>query len=55
MLCGVKPKCPITGIPAVKIRSMLSLTSLPPSNLIAWAPLSFIIRIAELNASFEFA
>ena len=38
MLCGVKPKCPITGIPAHTILEIDSYDSLPPSTFTAPAP-----------------
>ena len=50
---GVNPKCPITGIPAVKILSTDSITSDPPSNFTACASDSFIILIADRRAFFE--
>ena len=41
----------ITGIPAFKIRFMDSFTSLPPSIFTACPPLSFIILMADRNAT----
>ena len=50
---GVKPRCPITGIPAERIRFTDSITSSPPSSFTESAAVSFIIRIEELSASIE--
>ena len=50
---GVSPKCPITGTPALNILTTDSLISEPPSTLMAWAPDSFIILMADLKASEE--
>ena len=51
--CGVNPRCPITGMPAVSILSTDSIISLPPSNLTACAPDSFIILIEDSRATRE--
>jgi hypothetical protein len=43
MDCGVKPRWPITGIPAERILLIDSIISSPPSILMACAPDSFIL------------
>ena len=49
--CGVNPICPITGIDAFTIASILSQTSIPPSNLTACARPSLISLPALTTAS----
>ena len=48
---GISPRCPMMGIPALRIRFTVPMISSPPSSLRASAWLSFIIRIAEANPS----
>ena len=50
--CGVRPICPITGIDAFTIASILSHTSKPPSNFTACALPSFISLPAFTTASY---
>jgi len=53
MHCGVNPRCHITGIPALRILSMLSGASKLHSSVTIDAPVSFIIITADANACFE--
>jgi hypothetical protein len=48
-----EPRWPITGTPAEIMRFTDSMISSPPSILMPWAPVSFIIRMVEMSASFE--
>ena len=49
--CGVRPRCPITGMPASTRRSTTRTTGRPPSILTAAAPPSFSKRPALRTAS----
>ena len=49
--CGVKPTCPMTGMSALTIASMMCRDLIPPSNLTACARPSCMSRAAFLNAS----
>ena len=50
-LCGVKPMCAMTGMPADTIRRICSALRTPPSSLTACAPVSFMNRNAVCSAS----
>ncbi len=50
-LCGVKPMCAITGMPARTIRLICFALRTPPSSFTAWQPVSFMNRIAVASAS----
>ncbi len=49
-LCGVKPMCAITGIPACVSFSTAGTTVRPPSSFTACTPASFMKRTAVWNA-----
>ena len=49
-LCGVKPMCAMTGMPALVIASICAATRRPPSSLTAWQPPSFMNRTAVRRA-----
>ena len=51
--CGVSPRCPMTGIPAERMRLTDSRISSPPSIFTASASVSFMMRMAESSATFE--
>ena len=53
VMAGHETTIPITGMPADRIRVMDSWISRPPSSLTELAPVSFMMRMAELRASFE--
>ncbi len=48
--CGVKPTCPITGMPALVSASTCAATCRPPSSFTAWQPPSFMNRTAVRRA-----
>ncbi|CNW26609.1 Uncharacterised protein [Mycobacterium tuberculosis] len=50
-LCGVKPMCAITGMPAAVRQAICSATRSPPSSLTACAPPSLRNRVAAANAA----
>ncbi len=49
-LCGVKPMCAITGIPAVVSASTWAATRRPPSSFTAWQPPSLRNRTPVRSA-----
>ena len=51
MLCGMRPRCPMMGMPAARMRRTASITSTPPSSLSASAWVIFIILMAFCTAS----
>ena len=42
------------GMPALRMRTIDSLISSPPSSFTASAPVSFMMRMADAKASLEF-
>lgn len=48
-LCGVRPRCPMTGMPAATSISTWGTTVRPPSSLTAWAPPSLRCRTALVS------
>ena len=49
-LCGVKPMCAITGMPAPVIAAICAAQRRPPSSFTAWQPPSFMNRTAVRSA-----
>ena len=50
-LCGVKPICAITGMPAADSTAIWSAIRSPPSSLTACTPASFMNRVAAASAA----
>ena len=48
--CGVKPMCPITGMPARTTAATCPARASPASSFTAWAPVSRITRTALRTA-----